>query len=93
MKQLIKKISAQKKKELLNTFLPRFKVLVSFSQNQTPTLGNSIIKNNLEKIENYLKLLNELMLVLEYGSEEKFENNILNLSKYSKNLSETLNEI
>ena len=88
-----KNLSTQERKNLLNTFLPRVKVLVTFSQNQTPALGNYILKNKLEKIEEHLKLFNELLLILEYGNEEKFEKNILKLSEYSKKLAETLNKI
>lgn len=88
-----KTLSTQEKKDLLNTFLPRFKILVSFSQNQTPALGNSILKDELEKIENYLKLFNDLLLVLEYGNEQKFESNISRLSEYSRKLMKILNKI
>lgn len=88
-----KTLSTQEKKDLLNTFLQRFKVLISFSQNQTPTLGNSILKDELEKIENHLKLFNDLLLVLEYSNEEKFESNISKLSEYSKKLMDVLNKI
>ena len=88
-----KTLSTQEKKDLLSTFLPRFKVLVTFSQNQIPVLGNSTIKDKLEKIENYLKLFNDLLLILEYSNEEKFEKNISNLSEYSEKLTKMLNEI
>ena len=76
-------LDTKEKKDLLNTFLPRLKTLTAFSQNLTPTLGNFILKKDLEKVEEYLKLLNDLLLILEYGSDTKFENNICKLSEYS----------
>ena len=86
-------LDTKEKKDLLNTFLPRLKTLTAFSQNLTPTLGNFILKKDLEKVEEYLKLLNDLLLILEYGSDTKFENNICKLSEYSNKFVITLGKI
>ena len=82
-----KSLSVCDEKKLLNTFLPRFKTLITLTQNVLSLSGNSIPKNSFEEIEKCLRLLNDLILILEYGNNIKFKNNILKLSEYSQKLS------
>ena len=88
-----KTITTEQKRELLKTFFPKFKTLIALSHNLTPSLGNLIQDVKLNKIENYLKLLNDLLLILEFGNNETFENNIPNLKDYSMNLNKVLCEL
>ncbi len=88
-----KQLRTKEKRKLLNTFLSRLKILLVFSYNSTYALGHLILKEDVKKIEEYLKLLNDLLLILEYGDDIKFKNNIIKLSDYSKKLSKILNKI
>lgn len=86
-------ITVSEKKELLKTFLPRFKVLLSLIQGSMPALADSIDSEKNENLENNLNLMNDLFTVLEFGDDEQFENNISKLHEYSNNMITTLNEI
>ena len=88
-----KDLSTQEKRALFATFLPKFKTLITSSQIFIPSLGNSISSRDVEKIEMHLQLLNDLFLVLEYGNEHQFENNISQIDNYSQTLIKKLKEI
>ena len=88
-----KDLTSQDKRGLFGTFLPKFKTLISSSQISTPSLGNSISSTDIEKIEKYLKLFNDLFLILEYGNDDQFENNISQIKDYSQKLIDKLNKI
>ena len=88
-----KDLTPQDERALFGTFLPKFKTLISSSQISTPSLGNSISGSDVEKIERYLKLLNDLFLILEYGNDQQFKNNISQIKDYSQQLINILNEI
>lgn len=87
-----RQLTVAQKKDLLMSFLPRFKVLTSLSQNAIPSLGNLLPSDDMEKIEACLKVLSDLLIILELGNDDHFKNNIAKLDEYSKNLVEKLNE-
>ena len=88
-----KDLPTQEKRALFATFLPKFKTLITSSQIFIPSLGNSISSRDVKKIEMHLQLLNDLFLVLEYGNDHQFENNISQIDNYSQTLIKKLKEI
>lgn len=88
-----RQLTVAQKKDLLIVILPRFRVLTLLSQNATPSLGNLLPSDDVKKIEDGLKVLSDLLTVLELGNEDHFENNIARLGEYSKNLVDRLNKI
>ena len=87
-----KQLSIKQKKSTFKTFLPKFNQLVYLSQNSTSSLGNLFSDEDVKRIEDHLKVLDALLMILEHGNEIQFETNIGHLIPYSKNIIDELNE-
>lgn len=86
-------VTTVQKRKALQTFLPKFNTFISICQGTTPTLSDYITTENLQKLETNFTLLNDLFTILEFGTDQQFDANIINLQRYSENAVNFLNEI
>jgi len=78
------------KRTLLKTILPSVSSFLNICETALPNVGNQLTRENITKINNHFIKLHQLLIILEAGSDAKFETNLPNLDSYTE---EALNDL
>jgi len=82
--------TTSRKRTLLKTILPSVSSFLNICETALPNVGNHLTRENITKINNHFIKLHQLLIILEAGSDAKFETNLPNLDSYTK---EALNDL
>jgi len=85
--------STTEKKTLLKTILPSIISFLNLSETTLPNVGYQLTQANITEINSRFIMLHKLIILLESGSDTKFEENLPNLNTYTENTLNYLNEL
>ena len=85
--------TTKEKKNVLKIIIPSITSFMNICEISLPNVGNLLTHENIKEINNRFILIHKLIILLESGSDEIFENNINYLDKYTKNALKYLEEI
>ena len=77
-------VDTRQKRKLLTIILPSITTFLNICVTILPNVGNKLSNDDITKMNSKFIQLHKLIVILDSGSDEKFDENILNLGIFTK---------